>query len=587
MERKGKKERSRAAASLKPPKVIPKKVINRAIISRMIRDGKVSKRTLDRNSKEAVRISNDLLMKLLRDNKDTEYGKKYDFANIHSIEEYQDKVPLCDYDTLEPYIKRMVADDEENLLCAERPVHYALSSGSVGVPKHIPVSAAELEKYRKYGTSMCFGVVDEYYRNTTGKSFKPGFGADCLELKFQKTDYGVPKGAISGNVLDQVKDLTQYFLAPPWDILNPKADMDLKYLRARYVLEQRDVVFLNSAFMTALVDLVEYARNNWERLCSDIACGTIDSSVEIPDEWRKEFESQLKPNPERAKELSDAFKEGPENLALKIWPGLQFVASIGTGGFFTYSKKMHVFTGKNIPFNHLGYAASEGFFATSRHVGDSSFVLIPEGGFYEFIPAKSDDDTIRPLTIDQVEEGELYELVVTNLSGFYRYRIKDVIRVTGFYNEAPMLEFVYRKSQLLSIAGEKTNEEAVRWSIEQFMKDADINVIDYSVYADTDEEPGHYTFFIEPERLIEKEELPEMRDKLEARMMQANPSYGEKIRTGVLAPCEFIPVQQQTYQLYRDLMIMKGVSPNQLKPVRVIDTPIKHKFFNGLREIYE
>ena len=84
-----------------------------------------------------------------------------------------------------------------------------------------------------------------------------------------------------------------------------------------------------------------------------------------------------------------------------------------------------------------------------------------------------------------------------------------------------------------------------------------------------------------------KKELPEMRDKLEARMMQANPSYGEKIRTGVLAPCEFIPVQQQTYQLYRDLMIMKGVSPNQLKPVRVIDTPIKHKFFNGLREIYE
>ena len=153
----------------------------------MIRDGKVSKRTLDRNRKDAIRISNDLLMKLLRDNKDTEYGKKYDFANIHSIEEYQDKVPLCDYDTLEPYIKRMVADDEENLLCAERPVHYALSSGSVGVPKHIPVSAAELEKYRKYGTSMCFGVVDEYYRNTTGKSFKSGFGADCLELKFQET----------------------------------------------------------------------------------------------------------------------------------------------------------------------------------------------------------------------------------------------------------------------------------------------------------------------------------------------------------------------------------------------------------------
>ena len=204
-----------AAGLMKPFKVIAKGLINRAVIRLMIRDGRRSKRALDANSKEAVRISRDLLMKLLHDNKDTEYGKKYDFANIHSIREYQDKVPLCDYDTLEPYIRRMVLDDEENLLCAERPVHYALSSGSVGVPKHIPVSAAELEKYRNYGTCMCIGVVDEYYRNTIGRSFKPGLGADCLEIKFQETKYGIPKGAISGNILKQVKGITKYFLTPP------------------------------------------------------------------------------------------------------------------------------------------------------------------------------------------------------------------------------------------------------------------------------------------------------------------------------------------------------------------------------------
>ena len=68
--------------------------------------------------------------------------------------------------------------------------------------------------------------------------------------------------------------------------------------------------------------------------------------------------------------------------------------------------------------------------------------------------------------------------------------------------------------------------------------------------------------------------------------MQANPSYGEKIRTGILGKTELIFVQQQTYQLYRDMMIMKGVSQNQLKPVRVIDTPMKLKFFYGLRERY-
>ena len=204
------------------------------------------------------------LMKLLHDNKDTEYGKKYDFANIHSIREYQDKVPLCDYDTLEPYIRRMVLDDEENLLCAERPVHYALSSGSVGVPKHIPVSAAELERYRNYGTCMCIGVVDEYNRNTIGRSFKPGLGADCLELKFQETKYGIPKGAISGNILKQVKGITKYFLTPPWDVLNP---IELLPMRRPLPKHWIRVCVINSYSMppTEINSLIPAASCSWKR----------------------------------------------------------------------------------------------------------------------------------------------------------------------------------------------------------------------------------------------------------------------------------------------------------------------------------
>ena len=69
--------------------------------------------------------------------------------------------------------------------------------------------------------------------------------------------------------------------------------------------------------------------------------------------------------------------------------------------------------------------------------------------------------------------------------------------------------------------------------------------------------------------------------------MQANPSYGEKVRSGVLGKMELVLLQQQTYQLYRDVQIMKGASSNQLKPVRVIDTPQKEKFFFRLQETYD
>ncbi|MBR2185880.1 MAG: GH3 auxin-responsive promoter family protein [Lachnospiraceae bacterium] len=559
--------------------------MNLGITKVLVYRGRKALRDIDNNSKRAISLSEELLMKLLDENKDTEYGKRYDFAHIGSISEYKEKVPLSVYDDYEPYIKRMVEDDEKNLLTVRPPKHYALSSGSVGVPKHIPVSEEELDIYSKYGTGLCFGVIDKYYRNTTGRSVKPGFGLNLIELKFQDTKHGVPKGAISGNIMKQVKDITKYILTSPWDVINPQGDMDLKYLRARFALEREDVTFLVGAFMTALVDTVDYIRANWEMLCKDIYHGRIDSSIKIPDEQRKVFEQLLCPSPERARKLVKEFRKGFDGILTRIWPDLQFVAGIGTGGFFTYSKKMRRYTGKNIPYNNLTYAASEGLFAAARHAGDTSYVLLPEGGFYEFIPANADDDSTT-LTIDQLEEGEEYEIVVTNLSGFYRYRIKDVIRVTGFYNEAPMLQFIYRKSQMLSIQGEKTNEESVRWSIEQFMKDTKLVINDYSVYADTDSEPGHYVFLMEPDTKVPEEKIAGYRDVIEAKMMQANPSYGDKIRTGVLSPMELIFLQNETYQAYRDLMIRKGTSPNQLKPVRVIDTPIKKKFFFTLRERY-
>ena len=552
----------------------------------MIRRGRKAMRELDRISRVAVDLSEEFLLRLLEENKDTEYGKKYDFANIHSIAEYQEKVPFSNYDDYEPYIRRMIENQETNLISSREVVHYALSSGSVGVPKHIPVCAETLQNYAKYGTCMCFGVMDEFYRNTTGHSFRKGLGVNTIELRFQETQHGIPKGAISGNIMKQIRKISESFLSPPWDVINPQESMDLKYLRALFALSHRDIAFIDGAFMASLVDMADYILENRKLLCHDIAVGKIDPSIEVSETLRKSLEARLKPDPDRAKEIEDAFAQGSNGVLARIWPHLQFVASIGTGGFFTYAKKMQRYTGKNIPFENLSYAASEGLFATARNAGDTSYVLIPDGGFYEFIPAKNEDDS-EILTIDQLEEGEDYEIVITNLSGFYRYRIKDVVRVTGFYNQAPKLQFVYRKSQLLSIEGEKTNEEAVRWAMESFMKDTGLIVNDYSVYADTDTKPGHYVFLMEPDKKVPKERIPELREAIEARMMQANPSYGEKIRRGVLGPLELIFLEMQTYQLYREMMIMRGTSANQIKPVRVIDTPMKHKFFFKLRETYE
>ena len=551
----------------------------------LVAKGKTVLRELDKSSRKAVILQHSLLSKLLRENEDTEYGRQYGFADIHTAKEYMEKVPLTVYEDYEPFIERMLKG-EKKLLCALPPAHYALTSGSVGEPKHIPVSKRELEKFAKYSVAMAFGVADEYYRDTTGKRLPFGPGLNAIEMKVLETKTGVRKGSISGTVMNSVKDYVPYLLSSPWEVVNPEEEMDMKYLKTRLALECRDLSFMDSVFMTGLVDLMDYIRDNYKMLCRDIYHGRINKDVKVPEGIRKSLEETLVPDRKRARELMMEFREGFDTPIIpRIWPRMSWIGGIGTGGFFPYARKMRRYSGKSIPFNNMCYAASESFIAAARHMSDESFVLLPDGGFYEFIPVR-DADQEKTLMIDELEVGEDYEIIVTNLSGFYRYRLKDIVRVTGYYNETPMIRFIYRKDQLISIDGEKTNGEALRWAVERFSLDMGRHIIDYSVYADTSTSPGHYVLLLEPEMAVPKELLGRCRDVFEEKLMQANPSYGDKIRRGELLPMELFFLQQQTYQLYRDLMIMKGYSANQLKPVRVIDDPNVKKFFFGLREEY-
>ena len=551
----------------------------------MILRGRRAVRAVDRGSREAVILQYRLLTELLKKNKDTEYGKKYGFAQIHTVHDFKKHVPLTEYDDYVPFIQRMM-NGEANILCADPPKHFAMSTGSIGVPKYVPVSQEELDKYTRYSAEMAFGVADEYYRNTTGKGLPGGRGLNAVELRVMQTPSGVGRGSVSSTLMSSMKDFVPFLLSSPWEVVCPGQEMDMKYLKARFALMDRELVFMDAAFMTGLVDLMDYIRDNYGLLCRDIYHGRIDPEIRIPGNVRDALKDSIRPDRKRARELLREFREGFDTPIIpRIWPKMSWIGGIGTGGFFPYARRMRKYSGKNIPFNNLCYAASEALIATARHMGDESYVLIPDGGFYEFIPVGCEDET-KTLNIDELEIGEDYRVIVTNLSGFYRYRLHDVVRVTSYYNETPMIRFVYRENQLISIAGEKTNEEDLRWSMEQFYLETRIHVSDYSIYADTDSSPGHYIMLVEPTGVIPQERIAGCRDVLEGKLMQSNPAYGEMVRTGVLGRLELVLLQQQTYQLYRDIQIMKGVSSNQIKPVRVIDTPQKKDFFFNLREQY-
>ncbi|HEY5557026.1 GH3 auxin-responsive promoter family protein [Acetobacterium sp.] len=517
------------------------------------------------------------MLDLITKNASTEYGKKYHFDEITTIEEYKKNVPFSIYDDYASYIERMI-EGEKGLITNDPIIHYALTSGSVDNPKKIPVSADTVKLYSEYGSQFSFAVISR----ALGKKWKKGRGLNLMEVKFENLPNGLFAGSISGRGVYSIKNLLFLMFTSPKEVVFPAEIMESKYVHLRFALMDKSLSFIVSAFMTGVSDLMKYLEMNWEMIVDDIEHGTINPEIKIPEDVRAQLLARIKPDPKRAAELRAEFKKGFSNPIIKrIWPEFAFVHAIGSGGFSVYTDKMRHYLG-DIPIYFSVYAASESIMAICNGMESQEFVLIPDSAFYEFIPVDQDEESNETLTLDQLETGKDYEIVITNTSGFYRYRIKDVVRVVGWYQKCPKIQFVYRLNQMVSIAGEKTTEECISWSVREFAKEVKCELVDYSVYADTIVSPGRYVIIMETEKHIAKDKHDEYRKIIGEKLNIANPSIGSKIKGGVLSPSDITFVQEETYALYRDLMIMRGISGNQLKPVRVIDTLVKENFFFAL-----
>ena len=102
----------------------------------------------------------------------------------------------------------------------------------------------------------------------------------------------------------------------------------------------------------------------------------------------------------------------------------------------TSFEMLRTYCGSQIHYVFTGITAPEGTLSTSINLDDPQTVLIPDGVFYEFKP-KETDDYSNLLTLDQLELGHSYELIITTLSGLYRYKTQKTILVVGRYHDTP------------------------------------------------------------------------------------------------------------------------------------------------------
>ena len=560
------------------------RIITWAMLKAMVSKGSKAMLRMDRNSQNAYQSNERLLMQILKDNADTEYGRKYDFAGIHSVKEYQEKVPYTTYDDYAPYIERMVKSGEKNLITAYPITHYAETSGSVGVQKRIPMTDRAMDVYQAYSGIRMFSLAKRHYRDVLHKPLPVGRGLNAMEVESGKMEDGTPKGSVSGSAISKFKKIMPYFLTSPIPIIFPTGGMNMQYMRIRFALEDRDMSYMVSSFMTNISDMLIFMKDNWEMICDDIENGTVNPDMVKGREYLEPILPYLKKKPERAAELRKIFSEGFDTpIAPRLWPNLSYVCAIGTGGFAVYADKVKQFIG-DIPVDYSVYAASEGIFAAASAMNDPKYDLLTDSCFFEFLPTDGTVDEAHPLTLDQLEVGKEYEIIITNLSGFYRYRIKDVIRVLGYHNTMPQITFAYRISQMVNLAAEKTTEEHLTNAVSEFSKAIGCEIDDYCLYIDYDVSPARYVLLVEPDHELPTEKLDEYAKIFEEKFRYANKEYaGCRDDRSIGHPVVLLQ-QLQTHLLWREFKIYKGASPNQVKPVRILDSPQKEKFFFGMLE---
>ena len=546
--------------------------LNRLAMRIMVVKGRGSLQRLRKATVDPMAINLALLKKIVKTNKNTEFGKAHHFSEIRTLEDFRKYVPASNYEDYAPQIER-VKNGEEGLLTASKILGYSRTSGSSGVPKYIPATVASLKAYVRYTWTRALALGAEELRRQ-GKKYKPGRGVFLSPATNETLPNGLPCSNIAEIGAREYGMFYPYILTIPTKNLFDMHDGDYIYNIYRFALADPDVTFIFSVFFSVNVSQLAYLRTHWQVIVDDIEKGTISEEIEMKPELRETLLKKLKPMPERAKYLRKQFEQGfDETLFKRIWPNLTVICGIGNASFASAANHIRS-VAKGVPFDFSIYGASEGLVAAVPALETTDMQLLTDSCFYEFIPFGDESGTT--LTLDQLRVGEKYEILITTQAGLYRYRLKDVIEVKGFRGKCPLIAFVYRKGQLFNIAGEKFSEEDARNTIMMLEKAHGVSIDKWLFYQDESVMPNRYALVVESDEDLDWDACI---DELEGYMGQCNKRYESQRAKAFIARLVIQKQTPGTHDAWAARCIEKGASASQVKPVHSLDNEEKREFF--------
>lgn len=514
------------------------------------------------------------LLEIIRHNKDTEYGKKYHFEKIKTVEDFRRLVPICEYSDLEEDIERIYYKNENNILTKDKVIGFANSSGTISKSKIIPKTKRDMKTYDSYAVTRFLSIADKYYKEKYGYGIKPYKGINILQKDLTLSPAGLPSTNIGDLVERKYENLETLILVTPIDRQLAIGEADKMYFFSRFGLEEKDVMFIFYMFSKGVLEFIEYIKDNWEKLANEIELGIVDESKIYSKDLLTKLKGSIKPNKQRADEIRKQCSLGfNETILKRIWPHLAVISSVSTSSTFEgFTNKVKEYA-KDVVIDYSVYGASEGLLAASYKANDKRQMLLSDSCYLEFV--EEDDEQLQHiLSIDELLIGKRYEIILTNKSGFYRYRIKDVIEVLDMYERCPLVNFVYRKGQLLNINGEKTTLEQMSEAIKRLGKLADAEIVDWCVDISRSNDYYRYNVLIENS---DNKDLSIYEKQLEEILCDVNILY--KAYKDLIDIPKILNLKPGAFSEWKAYKIESGAPESQVKPVKNLDTKEKSKFF--------
>ncbi|MCP4604218.1 MAG: GH3 auxin-responsive promoter family protein [Proteobacteria bacterium] len=518
--------------------------------------GRPLARQFERASHNVARTQKKLLDKMVRTCKQTAFGRDHEFERINSTTDYQRSVPIRDFEGHRRYIERMM-EGEEDVLFPGRPLFYNTTSGTASKPKQIPISKEYFEKGHKKISRLWF-----YSCLKENPGLFSGFNLSAVGAAVEgHVPDGTPFGSLSGMAYKSVPGFLRDVFSTPYPVICIE-DYQKKYYGMIRCALARDLTYIVAANPSSLLKFHEVVTANFDDLVRDIREGTLrfDVIAEISAMDRPSVLSEFRPDPERADELERLMAKHGDDLRPKhYWPNLKCINTWKQGNCAQLLPKLEGYFPEGMSLRELGYQASEARAGLTLGNDWDCSVLAVHIYHFEFIEeSRRDDENPEVLLAHQLEEGKRYYMIISNMSGLYRYDINDVIEVTGFYNQIPMFRFLRKGAGFASLTGEKITETQVLEAMERARRQEGIDIRHFNLCCD--EKSLCYKLFVELDPTAGERAGEYILEALDDQLQKINPEYECKRGSERLA----VPILQElpegSYEMVKNELVSRGMA---------------------------